>query len=78
MATLQTAIERATDKESVSTSGSGGTTIGLAAADKVGFHGTTPVIQQSKIADATDAATAITKLNAVIDVLEAYGLTASS
>jgi hypothetical protein len=35
-------------------------------------------VQQDNIADATDAATAITQLNAVIAVLEAYGLTASS
>ena len=55
-----------------------GTVIGQSASDKVGFHGATPVVQQSTIADATDAATAITRVNAVIAVLEAYGLTASS
>jgi hypothetical protein len=55
-----------------------GTLIGQSASDKVGFHGGTPVVQQDNIADATDAATAITQLNAVIAVLEAYGLTASS
>ncbi len=33
--------------------------------------------QQTAVADATDAATAITKLNAVIAALEAHGLLAS-
>ncbi len=33
--------------------------------------------QQTAVADATDAATAITKLNAVIAALEAHGLIAS-
>lgn len=55
-----------------------GTVIGQSATDKVGFHGATPVVQQTTIADATDATTAITRINAVIAVLEAYGLTASS
>ena len=40
--------------------------------------GTTVVsTQQSAVADATDAATAITKLNEVIAALEAHGLIAS-
>lgn len=55
-----------------------GTMIGQSANDKVGFHGATPVVQASHIADATDAATAITQVNAVIAALEALGLTASS
>jgi len=54
-----------------------GQILGQSATDKVAFFGTTPVVQQSAIADATDAATAITQLNAVIDALEAYGLLAS-
>ncbi len=55
-----------------------GTIIGQSATDKVGFFGTAPVVQQSTIADATDATTVITKVNAVIAALEAYGLLASS
>jgi hypothetical protein len=55
-----------------------GAMVGQSASDKVGFFGTTPVAQQANVADATDAATAITKLNAVIAALEAYGLLASS
>ena len=55
-----------------------GTILGQDASDKVGFFGTTPVVQQATIADATDATTAISQLNDVIAALEAYGLLASS
>jgi hypothetical protein len=55
-----------------------GSTFGLSITEKVSFHGVDPVVQQATIADATDAATAITKLNAVIAVLDAYGLTATA
>lgn len=55
-----------------------GVLIGSQSSAKIGFFGATPVVQQSKIADATDAATAITQCNAIIDVLEAFGLTASA
>ena len=55
-----------------------GTILGQSVTDLVGFFGTTPVVQQATIADATDAATAITQLNDVIAALAAYGLLASS
>lgn len=55
-----------------------GTLLGQSASDKIGFHGTTPVVQQATIADATDATTAISQLNDVIAALEAYGLLAAS
>lgn len=57
---------------------SDGTCLGQSATDKVGFFGKTPVVRPSNIVDATDAATAISKLNEVIAALEALGLTASS
>lgn len=57
---------------------SDGLEIGRDANDKVSFFGATTVVQQSTVADATDAATAITQVNAVIAALEAYGLLASS
>jgi hypothetical protein len=44
----------------------------------VGFYGATPVDQPAAIADATDAATAITQCNAVIAALEELGLIASA
>ena len=55
-----------------------GTLIGQSASDKVGFHGVTTVVQQDHIADATDAATAITQANAVIAALVELGLIASA
>ncbi|HRY07255.1 MAG TPA: hypothetical protein P5114_09050 [Hyphomicrobiaceae bacterium] len=57
---------------------SDGVNIGRDANDLLGFFGATPIDQEATIADATDAATAITQLNAVIAALEAYGLLASS
>lgn len=57
---------------------SDGTEVGQSATDKVGFWGTTPVDQPAAIADATDAATAISQLNFVIAALEECGILASS
>ena len=57
---------------------SDGVNIGRDANDLLGFFGATPIDQEATIADATDAATAITQLNGVIAALEAYGLLASS
>lgn len=55
-----------------------GAQVGKSATEKVGFFGATPVVKPSHIADATDAATAITKCNAVIAALETLGLLATS
>lgn len=55
-----------------------GTQLGQSATDLVGFYGTTPVDQPATIADATDAATAITTVNAVIAALVEVGLLATS
>ena len=54
-----------------------GTTLGQSATDKISFFNVTPVVKQAAIADATDAATAITRINAVILDLETYGLLAT-
>lgn len=54
-----------------------GCTIGASASEKAGFHGTA-VIQASHLADASDATTAITRINAILVVLENKGLTASA
>lgn len=54
-----------------------GQIFGQNATDLIGFYGATPVVRQAAIADATDAATAITKVNAVILALETYGLLAT-
>lgn len=53
-----------------------GVQLGRDANDKVGFFGADPVVQQATVADATDATTAISKLNEVIAALETYGLLA--
>lgn len=47
------------------TRGGDGTTISTAAADKLGFFGATPVVQQASTAAATDATTAIALANAL-------------
>lgn len=55
-----------------------GTKLGQGATDLVGFYGATPVDQPALVADATDAATAISQLNLVIDALVELGLMASA
>lgn len=69
-----------------------GVCIGLSATEKVAFFGATPVVQQTGIADATNTTTTTstttalttdldsvrTKLNSVLAVLEAYGLTSAA
>jgi hypothetical protein len=62
----------------LSDGGPDGTRLGQSSTDKVGFYGATPVARIANVVDATDAATAITKLNQVIAGLESLGLFASS
>ncbi len=64
--------------EQIGKGGPDGILIGPSATDKVGFFGATAVDQPATIADATDAATAITKCNAVIAALKELGLIASA
>lgn len=54
-----------------------GTVLGQSATDLVGFHGATPVARAAAIANATDAATVITQLNALLAALRTKGLIAS-
>jgi hypothetical protein len=54
-----------------------GTKIGTATTQKLSFYGATPIVQGASVADATDAATAITQLNALISRIEATGLIAT-
>jgi hypothetical protein len=53
-----------------------GTVLGQSASSLVGFYGATPVNQPATVADATDATTAISQVNAVIDRLQELGLIA--
>ncbi len=55
-----------------------GLKIGAASTDKIALHGSTPCVQAVHIADATDATTALTRINAILVVLEDKGLTASA
>ncbi len=48
------------------------------ASGKIGFFGATAIARHAHIANATDAATAITVCNHILSVLEEYGLLASS
>jgi hypothetical protein len=62
--------------------GSGGGTLrgiklGSAATSLLGFYGATPVVRPAAVADATDAATAISQLNAVLARLRTLGLIAT-
>jgi hypothetical protein len=54
-----------------------GTKIGTATTQKLGFFGATPVVQQAAVADATDAATAITQLNDLLAAMRTLGLIAT-
>ena len=55
-----------------------GTKIGTAATQKLGFWNATPVAQPAAVADATDAGTTQTQLNALLARLRAAGIIASS
>ena len=68
----------AQDYEQVTYNGPAGAQVGASATEKIGFFGATPVVQVANVIDATDAPTAITKLNQVIAGLETLGLFASS
>ena len=57
--------------------GAGGVIVGQAA-NKIGFYNTNPIVQPAHIADATDAASAITQLNLLLAKDAALGLQASS
>lgn len=68
----------AQDYEQVTYNAPAGAQIGSSPTEKVGFFGAVPVVQVANVVDATDAATAISKLNQVIAGLEALGLFAAS
>jgi hypothetical protein len=54
-----------------------GTKIGTATTQKIGFYNATPVVQPTAVADATDAATVITQLNALLAKLRTLGIIAT-
>lgn len=54
-----------------------GTKIGTATTQKLGFFNAAPVVQPTAVADATDAASAITQLNALLAHMRTLGLIAT-
>jgi hypothetical protein len=54
-----------------------GTKIGTATTQKIGFFNATPVVRPTAVADATDAATVITQLNALLSRMRDLGLIAT-
>jgi hypothetical protein len=54
-----------------------GTKIGTATAQKLAFWNATPVVQPTAVADATDAASVITQLNALLSRMRTLGLIAT-
>ena len=54
-----------------------GTKIGTGTTQKIGFFDKTPVVQPIAVADATDAATVITQLNALLSRMRDLGLIAT-
>jgi len=54
-----------------------GTKIGTATTQKIGFFNATPVVQPTAVADATDAASVITQLNALLSRIRDLGLIAT-
>lgn len=54
-----------------------GTKIGTATTQKIGFFNATPVVQPTAVANATDAATVITQLNALLSRMRDLGLIAT-
>jgi hypothetical protein len=54
-----------------------GTKIGTATTQKIGFYNATPVVQPTAVADATDAASVITQLNALLAKLRTLGIIAT-
>lgn len=60
----------------LSDGGADGVSLGQDTSDLVAFYGVTPVDQPATVADATNTATALTQINAIIDRLQELGLIA--
>jgi len=64
--------------KNIITDTSTGTKIGTASNQKLGFWGVSPVVQQTKIQDPTESGASLdSAVEAIIDALEAVGITAS-
>ena len=65
------------DAQNIAFNTTTGTKIGTATTQKIGFWNATPVVQPAAIADATDAATAITQQNLILAALRTLGIIAT-
>jgi hypothetical protein len=65
------------DAGNISVGTTTGTKIGTATTQKLGFYNATPVVQPTAVADATDAASVITQLNALLSRMRTLGLIAT-
>jgi hypothetical protein len=65
------------DAGNISVGTTTGTKIGTATTQKLGFYNATPVVQPTAVANATDAATAISQLNALLAHMRTLGLIAT-
>jgi hypothetical protein len=65
------------DAGNISVGTTTGTKIGTATTQKLGFYNATPVVQPAAVADATDAASVITQLNALLTRMRNLGLIAT-
>jgi hypothetical protein len=65
------------DAGNISVGTTTGTKIGTATTQKLGFYNATPVVQPAAVADATDAASVITQLNALLARMRSLGLIAT-
>ena len=65
------------DAGNISVGTTTGTKIGTATTQKLGFYNATPVVQPTAVADATDAASVITQLNALLTRMRNLGLIAT-
>jgi hypothetical protein len=62
--------------EQIGSQNDDGLNLGVSASDKIAFHGADPIVQESLVADGTDAATTQTLANAIKASLVLYGLLA--
>lgn len=65
------------DAKNLILSGTTGTKIGTATTQKLGFFDATPVVQQAAVADSTDAASVILRLNELLARMRTLGLIAT-
>ena len=65
------------NSSNIQTGTDAGTKIGTSTTQKISFYNATPVIQPSAVANATDAASAITQLNLLLARMRTLGLIAT-